>query len=236
MVSVEQLSIGYGSCALFSSLSFKIKSGEVVALMGSNGIGKSTLLRTLSGLQKPLSGMVKINESNIGLLTPTERSRLVSVVTTERLQLDAMSVIDFIALGRSPYTSWTGKMGHQDLEVVNRTIGDLGISHLSNRYYHHLSDGEKQLCNIARAVVQQSPLIVLDEPTAFLDYKNKRAVLVVLDKLAKEQNKCILFSTHDVEVTYRHATKFIVLQNHNDYHLLQQSNTTFEQMIQMLLE
>lgn len=215
MVNVEELSIGYRNCSLFSSLNFRINKGEVVAVLGANGIGKSTLLRTLSGLQKPLNGIVTMNGSSIHTISTEERSKLISVVTTERLSLDSMNVYDFIALGRSPYTSWMGNLSTVDEEFIQSVIADFEILHLSARWYNWLSDGEKQLCHIARAVAQQTPLVVLDEPTAFLDYKNKRRVLQLLRYMANKCNISFLFSTHDVEVAYAQCDNVILMQQNN---------------------
>lgn len=211
-VQLNILEIGYASNSVARGLSAELVDGELTCLIGPNGAGKSTLMRTIAGFQKPLSGKVTIREEggeecDITMLTPKQRARKVSVVLTERVELRNMTVWDMVAMGRAPYTGFWGKLNAADEDIVAQSIEDVGMSALANRMIQTLSDGERQKMMIAKAVAQQTPVILLDEPTAFLDYPSKGETLRMLRRLCHEQKKTILLSTHDLDVAMRLTDK-----------------------------
>ena len=192
-------------------LSLALIQSEVVCLIGPNGAGKSTLLRTLSGLHPQISGQVFLNSRDIGTFTPKELARNLSIVLTERVHVGALPVFTLVALGRFPYTDWSGKLRPEDVEVVTWAINAVGAAELSNRQVHELSDGERQKVMIARALAQQPKVMILDEPTAFLDLPRRIEMLNLLRRLARATGTAILLSTHDLDVALRTADRLWIL-------------------------
>lgn len=204
----NNLSIGYGNDKIiFSNISFAAAEGDLIALLGVNGIGKSTLLRTISGLQKSVSGRILIEGKDLQSLSVQERAKLISIVLTERIFVDNISVKEFITLGRAPYTNWLGKLSQEDADEIERVIAIMKIEKLQHNLFNRLSDGEKQKILIARALCQQTPVIILDEPTAFLDFKNKKDILELLSSIAKEMKKTVILSTHDIDAALAYCNK-----------------------------
>ena len=212
MIELKDLTIGYAqknnTKVVASGINATLHSGRLTCLIGANGIGKSTLLRTLSAFQPPLSGEIFIdNESPIPLSTLTDKqlSRLIGVVLTEKPDVQNMTVFELVGLGRSPYTGFWGRLNEDDKEVVKESLRLVGIESLQNRLIQTLSDGERQKTMIAKALAQQTPVIYLDEPTAFLDYPSKVEMLTLLRHLARETGKTIFLSTHDMELALQIA-------------------------------
>ena len=204
----NNLSIGYGNDKIiFSDISFAAAEGDLIALLGVNGIGKSTLLRTISGLQKSVSGRILIEGKELQSLSVQERAKLISIVLTERIFVDNISVKEFITLGRAPYTNWLGKLSQEDADEIERVIAIMKIEKLQHQLFNRISDGEKQKILIARALCQQTPVIILDEPTAFLDFKNKKDILELLSSIAKEMKKTVILSTHDIDAALAYCNK-----------------------------
>lgn len=212
-----KLNVGYGNKVVFPDISFAANEGDVIALLGVNGIGKSTLLRTLSGLQKSVSGHVQIAGKELTDLSAAEKAKLVSIVLTERIYIDNISVKDFISLGRSPYTSWLGKLSAEDEAVVQQVIDVMHLQKLQAKFFNELSDGERQKVLIARALCQQTPLMILDEPTAFLDFRNKRDILGTLQSISAELKKTVIFSTHDIEAALEHCNKCWIMTEQQQF-------------------
>ena len=185
----------------------------MVSLLGANGAGKSTLLRTLAGFQPPLAGKVLIDGRNLHSLSPAERSKAVSVVLTERVEVPYMKVEDLVGMGRSPYTGFFGRLDKEDRAIVAEAIGMVGIAHLAQRTVDTLSDGERQKALLAKALAQQTPIILLDEPTAFLDFHAKVSTLRLLLRLAHETNKTIFLSLHDVEMAIQLSDALWIVQD-----------------------
>lgn len=207
-LKAQQLTIGYGAArVVFGGINFTADAGDMVALLGVNGIGKSTLLRTLCGLQNSVAGSITLGGNNLDNISAQERARLISIVLTERLMIDNILVHEFIALGRMPYTNWLGKLTDNDAEEVTRVIALMKIEKLQRKLFNELSDGEKQKVLIARALCQQTPVIILDEPTAFLDYRSKKEILELLGDIAKQLGKIVVLSTHDVEAVLQYSNK-----------------------------
>ena len=207
VISVEckELTIGYkakrtGFREVAADINAELCGGRLTSLIGSNGIGKSTLLRTLSAFQPPLAGDVLVQGKSLRRYTNKELSRLIGVVLTERPALQNMSVRELVGLGRSPYTGFWGKLTAADEEIVTEAINDVGIENLQHRMIQTLSDGERQKVMIAKALAQQTPVIFLDEPTAFLDYPSKVEVMQLLHRLTRQSGKTIFLSTHDIEL------------------------------------
>lgn len=215
-IAIRNLSVGYASVsgeAFFSrsNLSFSARKGEMVALIGPNGIGKSTLLRTLGGFQKPLAGEVSYYGEPLPGFSPGKRARTLSFVSTESLQVPNMRVAELVAYGRFPYTNWLGKTSADDRRLVLEAIEKVGLGGFANRQVTRLSDGERQRALIARALAQDTPVILLDEPTAFLDVNNKYEIFHLLHQLARQNGKTILLSTHDLNIALREMDKFWIL-------------------------
>jgi len=208
-VVLHNLSIGYqtkgNSKVVASNLNAAINSGELTCLLGRNGIGKSTLLRTLSAFQPALDGEVLINNRALTSLPDKELSHLIGIVLTEKPDVQNMTVDELVGMGRSPYTGFWGTLTSDDKEIVDEAIRLVGIDALKGRMVHTLSDGERQKVMIAKALAQQTPIIYLDEPTAFLDFPSKVEMMQLLRRLANEEGKTIFLSTHDVELSLQLA-------------------------------
>lgn len=183
-----------------SGITAAIRQGELTCLLGANGVGKSTLLRTLSAFQPKLDGSISINGREISDFTDKELSKMIGVVLTEKPDIRNMTSRELVALGRSPYTGFWGNLRDDDWQVVDDAISIVGIQTLSDRTIHTLSDGERQKVMIAKALAQQTPVIYLDEPTAFLDFPSKVEMMQLLRRLAREEQKTIFLSTHDFEL------------------------------------
>lgn len=206
-IVLDNLSIGYGKKTVASNLSLSIRQGELTCLLGANGAGKSTLLRTLCGFQPKLDGCITIMGRQIEDMDNKELSHLVSVVLTDKPDTLNLSVRQLVALGRAPYTGFWGKCNDSDMAIVDEALSMVGINTLSERMIGTLSDGERQKTMIAKALAQQTPIIFLDEPTAFLDYPSKVDTLMLLKRICKKTEKTVFLSTHDVELALQIADR-----------------------------
>ena len=208
-IQLKNLGIGYptkhGVRTVAEGIDGSIRSGELTCLLGANGVGKSTLLRTLSAFQPKIKGNVFIEGREISDYSDKKLSKLIGVVLTEKPDVRNMRVRELVSLGRSPYTGFWGTYSKEDLRIVDEAISLVGIDSLSGRMVHTLSDGERQKVMIAKALAQQTPVIYLDGPTAFLDYPSKVEVLQLLRRISKEAEKTIFLSTHDVELALQLA-------------------------------
>ena len=213
MIELQHLTVGYGEKAVLSDINQTLQAGQMVCLLGANGVGKSTLLRTLAGFLPPLSGKVLLDGRNLSSLPLSERSKAVSVVLTERVEVPYMKVTDLVGMGRSPYTGFFGTLSKEDKDIVGEAIEMVGMTGFAERTIDTLSDGERQKVMIAKALAQQTPIIMLDEPTAFLDFHAKVSVLQLMFRLAHETNKTILLSTHDVGMALRQSDVLWIVQD-----------------------
>ena len=215
MIQLKDLSVGYrtkhGTEAVASSLNAEIRSGELTCLLGANGVGKSTLLRTLSAFQPKLGGHIYIKGKELEEYADRELACLLGVVLTERSDVHDLSVADLIGLGRSPYTGFWGTLRREDREAVDRAVALVGIEGLMGRMSDTLSDGERQKVMIAKALAQETPVILLDEPTAFLDFPSKVEIMLLLHDLSRETGKTIFLSTHDLDLALQLADKVWLL-------------------------
>ncbi len=210
------LGIGYSvgrsqPTLLHENLNLELKTGELTCLLGPNGAGKSTLIRTLVGFQPRLAGDVFIGGKPIKGYSQGEYAKLVSVVLTERSSIGGMTVRELVGMGRYPHTGYFGILRTKDHRVVERAIAQVGIADLAGKYVSELSDGERQKAMIAKALAQETPIIILDEPTAFLDLPSKIEVMVLLLNLAEQTQKSILLSTHDLELALQLADRLWLL-------------------------
>ena len=215
ILQTRDLTIGYTSKAaavvVAKDLNLNLKKGKLTALIGANGIGKSTLLRTITGIQKPLSGSVFLNQKNIHELDNLTVAQNLSLVLTEKLPPSNLTVFELVALGRQPYTNWLGKLTKEDYAKVNEALSLTQIGHLASKKHFEISDGQLQKVLVARALAQDTPLIILDEPTTHLDLLHKVALFKLLKKLTQETQKCILFSTHDIDMAIQLSDEMIIM-------------------------
>ncbi|WP_395043971.1 ABC transporter ATP-binding protein [Flavobacterium sp.] len=215
ILSCSNITIGYKTkkdeIVIAKNLNLTLEIGKLISIVGANGIGKSTLIRTLCGIQKPISGNVFLNEKDIENYHSIELAKNLSVVLTEKLPPSNLTVFELIALGRQPYTNWLGKLSDDDFNKINQAIKQVEIEHLVSKKHSEISDGQLQKVLIARALAQDTQLIILDEPTTHLDLLHKVSVFKLLKKLAQETNKCILFSTHDIDLAIQLSDQMIVM-------------------------
>jgi iron complex transport system ATP-binding protein len=215
ILSTSNLKIGYtsrkGTVTIAQELNLTLDSGKLISLIGANGIGKSTLLRTITGIQKPLAGSVFLNDKNISDYKPLDLAQNLSLVLTEKLPSSNLSVFELVALGRQPYTNWVGTLTPEDIVKVNEALALTQITHLTSKRHFEISDGQLQKVLIARALAQETPLIILDEPTTHLDLLHKVSLFKLLKKLTQETQKCILFSTHDIDLAIQLSDEMIIM-------------------------
>lgn len=217
VLRTDNLSIGYKKRndvqIVASGIDIEIKEGELVAVIGVNGAGKSTLLRSLSGIQEIIKGQVIISENKLSETDPSELSKNISLVLTEQLISKNLSVLELVALGRQPYTNWIGTLTRNDLKKVMQAIKLVNIEDIKNKKCHELSDGQFQKVLIARALAQDTSLIILDEPTTHLDLYHKAYVLKLLQQLSRETNKAILFASHEINLALQLCDKLLILKD-----------------------
>ncbi len=199
-IQLTNLAIGYDGKALLPPLNATLDDGRLCALLGPNGAGKSTLMRTIAAFQPSVGGSVKVGGKDTAGLTPGELSRRVGVVLTDRIGAIGLTARDVVEMGRSPYTNYWGRLTQADHEAVERAFQLVGIQRLAERQVATLSDGERQKVMIAKALAQETPVIMLDEPTAFLDFPSKVEVMLLLQSLSRRMGKTILLSTHDLDL------------------------------------
>jgi iron complex transport system ATP-binding protein len=215
ILKTSNLTIGYKSkketVTIAENLNLNLSSGKLISLIGANGIGKSTLLRTITGIQQPLSGNVFLNDKNISTYKPLELAQNLSLVLTEKLPPSNLSVFELVALGRQPYTNWIGSLTQTDIKKVHEAMELTQIEHLAAKKHYEISDGQLQKVLIARALAQDTPLIILDEPTTHLDLLHKVSLFKLLKKLTQETQKCILFSTHDIDLAIQLSDEMIIM-------------------------
>lgn len=211
VLHTRQLCIGYKGRPLVSEINVSLNEGDIVALAGPNGSGKTTLFKTFSANIKPISGEVVLFGKNIQAYSPTERAALFSLVLTEKPDDYFLKVSDVVAAGRYPYLGLLARLDEADERIIDQSLATVGIGHLKHRNFISLSDGEKQKVMIAKALVQDTPLIFMDEPAAFLDYPSKIELISIMLKLSRERQKTILFSSHDLDLLLRYSDKMWVM-------------------------
>ena len=219
VLKTEDLVIGYSTknteTVVASNINIELYQGELIGLVGANGIGKSTLLRTLTKVQKPLEGDISINDKSLTQFKSNELAKALSLVLTEQIVSKNLSVFELVALGRQPYTNWVGNLSNIDLSVVNSAMSKTNIDDLKDKKCFELSDGQLQKVMIARALAQDTDLIILDEPTTHLDMYHKAFILKLLQNLVKETKRTILFSSHEIDLAIQLCDKIVLMTEAN---------------------
>lgn len=211
LLDLQGLSVGYGSKVLLKDVSAKVCGGEMVTMLGANGAGKSTLLRTICGELKPLAGRAIVGGLDTAVAGRSELARVLSVVTTDRVEQEGLTVREVAAMGRYPYTGFFGRLDSEDNRIVEEALQAVGMESYGGRDISSLSDGERQKVMVARALAQDTPVVVLDEPTAFLDVASRVELNVLLAALAKERGKAVVMSSHDVGQALEQSSRIWLL-------------------------
>ncbi len=207
----NNLAIGYGDKVIYSDLNISFEKGEVVCLLGQNGVGKSTLLKTLSGLIEPISGEILINNISFKSLSKSELAKVFSIVTTDKLSAVGLTVLDILMAGRYPHQPWLNSPREEDFKSIQLAVEQTNIKYLLEKKLHELSDGQRQKVMIARALVQDGQLIFLDEPTAHLDLTNRVEILKLLRDISINSNKSLVISTHELNLAMQFADKLLLM-------------------------
>lgn len=218
MIEVIDLKIGYlKHKPIFKNIAFKALPGELIGVIGNNGVGKSTLIKTLTKSLEPISGEIIINQINSTKYTPQQLAQVISIVNTERIGGFNLTVWDVVALGRTPYINIFGKLNSSDIEIITQSLERLHILQMKDVLIDELSDGQRQKVMIAKSLAQQTPIIILDEPTAFLDYNSKHQLFFTLKQLCEQQAKLILVSSHDLDLMNKYTHRSFILEEPNQF-------------------
>ena len=224
MIDIKHLEIGYqnkrDNISVFKNLNLTLNAGDLVGLIGDNGIGKSTFLKTITGNLAPLSGEILLNSKSITNYSSQSLAQLLSIVVTEKIGGFNLTVWDVVATGRTPFINIFGKLKPEDETIVASSLLQLNLLPLKDKLIDELSDGQRQKVMIAKSLAQQTPIIVLDEPTAFLDYTSKHHLFTTLKKLCEEQGKLIIVSSHDLDLMKKYITKSITMYEGNKIEVL----------------
>ncbi|TMU56896.1 ABC transporter ATP-binding protein [Flagellimonas algicola] len=210
-INVENLAIGYKDRVICQNIDLKLASGELCAIVGVNGVGKSTLVRTLGNLQPKMNGEIQIAGENLGAFNMDQLAKILSVVLTEQPASKNLRVQELIALGRQPYTNWIGTLTQEDKRYIQTNLKAFLLEDLKQRKCHELSDGQLQRVLIARAAAQDTPVVLLDEPTTHLDLYHKVQILKMLQQLAHQSKKTIVFTTHEIDLAIQLCDKILIL-------------------------
>jgi iron complex transport system ATP-binding protein len=202
---------------VLSDLSFDVQSGNLVALIGANGSGKSSLLRIIGGLQKPTHGNIFWDNQLVEEIPFSSRSKSAAFLFSDYARVQGMSAYEVVSLGRLPYTNWLGKLSEKDHSIISDSMKQIGIDELAEEPVSSLSDGEFRKVLLAKILAQQTPVVLLDEPTTHLDLKSSLAMVLLLKKLAKEHSKIVLFSSHNLQLALKYSDKVIVLDTQGQH-------------------
>ena len=211
VLRTEKLNAGYGDKIIAKDIEFSINPGEIVSLIGPNGSGKTTILKTVGGFNPAVSGEVYLGEKKLKDYSLSDKSKYMSVMMTERMSADLMTVRDMVSLGRFPYTDMLGRLSDEDKKIVDSALSKVGMTELEGHIYNDLSDGQKQRALLARAISQGPKLMLLDEPTSYLDIYHKIRFIDILKGLSKEEGISILMSVHELEIAYEISDRIVCL-------------------------
>ncbi|HBF0440380.1 TPA: ABC transporter ATP-binding protein [Clostridioides difficile] len=236
MLKTNNLSVGYNNKVVISNINVEVKNGEILCLLGSNGAGKTTLLRSLSKLISPIKGEIYLNGVNINCISRKALSKKMALVLTNRLLGDLMTVQDIVNIGRCPYTGFFGSLSKKDLIMVDEALESVDALHLKKRYFDELSDGEKQKVLVARALVQEPEIIILDEPTTHLDIKHRLELINILKKLSKEKSISVILSLHEIDIALKSCDKVALIKNNKVIAYGQPEDVVDEDIINSLYE
>lgn len=207
------LAVGYGHRAVVENINITLERGEILALIGPNGSGKSTILKTIAGQLVPLGGAVYMEEKSLSGMAARDRAKQLSALFTERLHGELLSCREVVESGRYPYTGTFGILSKEDHAVVEQSMELVQVSHLAERSFDQLSDGQRQLIMLARAIAQEPRLLILDEPTSYLDIKYKLAILSLLGRLRREKGMTIILSLHELELAKQIADRVLAVRD-----------------------
>ncbi|MCM1020871.1 MAG: ABC transporter ATP-binding protein [Muribaculum sp.] len=215
MITLQNFTIGFGERQLLKGVNANVKCSCLTALIGRNGSGKSTLLRAIAGLNHNYTGNILLDSDNIRQTPPQKLARKMAFVSTERTRIANLTCAQLVGLGRAPYTNWIGRLSKVDTDVVDHALESVGMTAYANRTLNTMSDGECQRVMVARALAQDTPIILLDEPTSFLDLPNRYSLCNLLGDIAHRLNKCILFSTHELDIALRTCDNIAIIDSPN---------------------
>lgn len=210
MIQFNNVHIGY-TAILLTIDQLKLNAGEIYVLIGANGAGKTTLLNSIIAKNKSISGQLIIDDKDAKNITSRDLAKKIAFVESRFDGVEFLSVRDYISLGRTPYTNAFGRLAPEDNIIIDKALHTMNLIDFANRFTSELSDGERQMASIARALVQEPPIILLDEPTAFLDYGNRKKLIQILKQIALLQNKCILFSSHDIDLCLEEELQILLI-------------------------
>ena len=220
MIELKNLEIGYNTknknSSVYKNINLSVHAGDLVGLIGNNGVGKSTLLKTIMGNLQPLQGEIIINQKHSNQFSIQELAQHISIVITEKIGGFNLTVWDVVSSGRTPYINVFAKLTDADETIVNASLEQLNLTALKHNLIDELSDGQRQKVMIAKSLAQQTPIIILDEPTAFLDYNSKHQLFSVLQKLCIEQHKLIIVSSHDLDLMNQYVSKTVELRGDDE--------------------
>ena len=227
------MDIGFdGGTSVFCNINAKAYSGDIIALLGVNGIGKSTFLRTLCGFLLPHKGSVNVDSIPVHEMTAGMLAYHFSVVYTERLNVENITVYEMVATGRSPYTGWFGNMNEIDIEITREAIQTAQLEPLQYRKFNFLSDGEKQRVMLARAICQNTTVMLLDEPTAFLDFRSKKHIFEIMNKPRRDnKDQVIVFSTHEIDAALQYGNTFWLMKEDKTFEVVKNTQPGFEKKV-----
>lgn len=213
ILGARGLAAGYGRKAVVSGVNLELIKGQVVGILGPNGSGKTTIIRTICGLLKPVSGAVYLDGRKLSKLTPLEIAEQVAVVLTGQVEAEYLTVRQLVASGRYPYTGWWGALSEKDTAKVEEALSLVNAGYLAEKYYLELSDGEQQKVLLARALAQETEVLVLDEPTSFLDLKNRTELMAILVKLSRERGITVILSLHEVDLALKCCDNVLIVKD-----------------------
>jgi cobalamin transport system ATP-binding protein len=220
MIELKNITVGYGGNHLvkvYRNLSATFEKGELIGLIGNNGVGKSTLIKTLCGHLRPLEGEIYIERQSANRYPVQALSKLLSIVLPEKITGFNLSAYDVVASGRIPYINAFSRLSGEDRAIVDQSMETIGVSGIRHKLMEELSDGQRQKVMIAKSLAQQTPVIILDEPTAFLDYASKHQLFGILKDLCKAQQKLIIVSSHDLDLVFKYADKILLMEEDDQY-------------------
>jgi len=234
-IQTVDLFIGYQKLnPVLSSLNLSFEKGQIIGLVAKNGTGKSTLIKTLCGALPVHSGSIFINGKNAQDFTKKELAKNIALVLTEKPNLSGLKVKDLVGMGRYPHTGFLGKLDRIDITIIENSIELCNIRNLKEKYCNELSDGEFQKVMLARAIAQQTSLLLLDEPTAFLDFPSKLNLMKLLNDLSRKQNTCIIIASHDLELLIEYSQKLLILKNNDSHDVIDAKSTSIIELVDRL--
>lgn len=236
VLQLNNLTVGYDSSkTVLEKINFSFKAGNLIGLVAKNGAGKSTLIKTICGSIPALEGSILIDNHDIKTINKNQLSKKIALVLTEKPKLSGFTVYELVSLGRHPHSGFFGKLNSNDKKIIANSINLCGIMELENKYCDELSDGEFQKVMLARAIAQDTPVLFLDEPTAFLDFPSKLNMMKLLKNLSESQNKCIIIASHDLDLLLDNSNQILVLKDKTNHILINSATIDLQQLTKELI-